>query len=801
MYKKLFIALLILLGLLVGTLVAVAALVDANRLKPQIEALVLEHTGRALTIRGDLALSVFPRIAVNLPETSLSDSSGERPALSVKQLRLSAAWWPLLKGQLELGQVAADGLSATLERYADGSTNMDDLIRPKTNTTDPLASSEGQAPPLFEVGSIVLTDAHLTVIDQMQQREIRLSNINLETGRLGTRSITPVELQANYALSQPPSQGRLELEGTLFMDLAAGAYGASELEAQLKGTVGKQPLNIALNAGRLEVHPGDEKLALSSSQLRLDLKGPIAGMQIDVGHLAAKRLDLDPVLLEFNVNELEAELRGSRDADQFDLRAHINGLYANREEATGDGIDAQLKLSGTRTLEASIDLQGIAGKAQAMTASHLGIALSTRLKDDQGHERSFKLQLGGPLRGDLPGRKLSLPSFSGALSVGDARLPKRGFQLPLKLSGEADLTQETLQANLSTHFDNKPAHADIAITGLLGEGAQRRIRVQAQAETLNLDQYLALASAPPTEAATGKVQKSAAQAATPIDWSILRDLNLAADLRIGQLQAHGLKAANAIIGIKAAKDELTVKPLTAGLYGGSLNAWATATADQRLDIFASMVQVDIEPLLKDLAGKNILAGRGTVKLDLNTSGNTTEQLRRGLNGLAGFALRDGALKGINLGKVLRQTREQLDASADTTAHPANATEQTDFSELSGTFQIRRGIARNYDLDGKSPLLRLAGQGKIDLTDLTIDYTARVSLVGTSEGQSGRELSELRGMTIPVRLSGALDAPTYTIDWSTAAKQALREKARERLEEKIAPKRDEIKDRFRSLLGL
>lgn len=800
MYKKLFIALLILLGLLVGTLVAVAALVDANRLKPQIEALVLEHTGRALTIRGDLALSVFPRIAVNLPETSLSDTSGQGQALSVKQLRLSAAWWPLLKGRLELGQLAADGLSASLERYADGSTNMDDLMGPKANATDPLADSEGRAPPLFEVGGIILTDAHLTVIDQTQQREIRLSNLNLETGRLGTRSITPVELQANYALTQPPSQGRLELEGTLFMDLAAGAYGASELAAQLKGTVGKQPLDIALKAGRLEVHPGAENLALSSSQLRLDLKGPIAGMQIDAGHLAAKRLDLDPVLLEFNINELDAELRGSRDADRFDLRAHINGLYANREEATGDGIDAQLKLSGTRTLEASIDLQGIAGKAQAMTASHLGIALSTRLKDDQGHERSFKLQLGGPLRGDLPGRKLSLPSFSGALSVGDARLPKRGYQLPLKLSGEADLTQETLQANLSTHFDNKPAHADIAITGLLGEGAQRHIRVQAQVEHLNLDQYLALASGSKNEAAADKAKPPAARA-TPIDWSILRDLNLAADLRIGQLQAHGLKAANAIIGIKAAKGELTIKPLTAGLYGGSLNAWATATADQRLDVFASMVQVDIAPLLKDVAGKDILAGRGTVKLDLNTSGNTTEQLRRELNGLAGFALRDGALKGINLGKVLRQAREQLDASDDTTTREANAAEQTDFSELSGSFQIRRGIARNYDLDGKSPLLRLAGQGKIDLTDLTIDYTARVSLVGTSEGQGGRELSELRGATIPVRLSGALDAPTYTIDWSTAAKQALREKARERLEEKIAPKRDEIKDRFRSLLGL
>ena len=39
---------------------------------------------------------------------------------------------------------------------------------------------------------------------------------------------------------------------------------------------------------------------------------------------------------------------------------------------------------------------------------------------------------------------------------------------------------------------------------------------------------------------------------------------------------------------------------------------------------------------------------------------------------------------------------------------ASQTEKTDFSELSASFQIADGVARNRDLELKSPLLRLTG---------------------------------------------------------------------------------------------
>ena len=115
--------------------------------------------------------------------------------------------------------------------------------------------------------------------------------------------------------------------------------------------------------------------------------------------------------------------------------------------------------------------------------------------------------------------------------------------------------------------------------------------------------------------------------------------------------------------------------------------------------------------------------------------------------------------------------------------------------------IKDGIARNDDLDLKSPLIRVGGAGSVDIAAATLDYTVRASVVGTLKGQDGRDINELRGVTVPVKLSGPFDKMRYTIDWSAAAKEALKSKAAEQLKERVAPKleeraRDALKGLFR-----
>jgi AsmA protein len=146
-----------------------------------------------------------------------------------------------------------------------------------------------------------------------------------------------------------------------------------------------------------------------------------------------------------------------------------------------------------------------------------------------------------------------------------------------------------------------------------------------------------------------------------------------------------------------------------------------------------------------------------------------------LSGEAGVLLKDGAVKGINLAQSLRSAGDLLSLKRDRET-AASSTEQTDFSELKASFKIDKGQARNDDLSLSSPFIRLNGAGSLNLVEGKIDYVARTSLVATSTGQGGKALSDVAGLTVPVRVSGPLTALKYELQFS----DAVQEQAKQRL---------------------
>ena len=95
-------------------------------------------------------------------------------------------------------------------------------------------------------------------------------------------------------------------------------------------------------------------------------------------------------------------------------------------------------------------------------------------------------------------------------------------------------------------------------------------------------------------------------------------------------------------------------------------------------------------------------------------------------------MRDGAIKGINLAESARNAKAALGGKQA----KADATQKTDFSEMSASFKITNGVAHNDDLKVKAPLLRLGGAGNLDIGNNTIDYVAKATLVATAKGQGG-----------------------------------------------------------------
>ena len=142
-------------------------------------------------------------------------------------------------------------------------------------------------------------------------------------------------------------------------------------------------------------------------------------------------------------------------------------------------------------------------------------------------------------------------------------------------------------------------------------------------------------------------------------------------------------------------------------------------------------------------------------------------------------------------------------STDTT-QPANASQKTDFSELTASFKIANGVARNDDLSMKSPFIRLGGAGDIDVGAGQMNYLAKATVVASGEGQGGKDANQLKGLTVPVRLSGPFEALSYKIEFGAMLEDATKAKVEEKKQEIKAKAEEAVKDKakdlFKGLLG-
>ena len=130
---------------LVG-LLAVWLLVNPNDYKPQIAAAVKRATGRELVLEGNLALSVFPWIALEFGPASLGNPSGfpAQPFVSFKHASVRVKLLPLLAKRLEIGKVELDGLDLKLLKNASGKGNWEGFGRSEGAAPAPAARDPGR---------------------------------------------------------------------------------------------------------------------------------------------------------------------------------------------------------------------------------------------------------------------------------------------------------------------------------------------------------------------------------------------------------------------------------------------------------------------------------------------------------------------------------------------------------------------------------------------------------------------------------------------------------------------------------
>ena len=322
----------------------------------------------------------------------------------------------------------------------------------------------------------------------------------------------------------------------------------------------------------------------------------------------------------------------------------------------------------------------------------------------------------------------------------------------------------------------------------------------ASIDKLNLDRYLGAAEKGPAK--PEKPQATAKQEDIPVDLSALKGINAKGKLQVGALEVRGLKLAELNAQVQAANGRVAVAPHSAKGYEGTIAGELTVDANKNQVVLKEkLTGVSIGPILRDFAGQDRLEGKGDVTVDVTTAGATVNAMKRALGGMAKVQLRDGAVKGINLAETIRRARAMFSGGGGGAAQgetAADKTQKTDFSELSASFAIKNGVAHNEDLEMKSPLLRIGGAGDIDIGQSRLDYTAKASVVATTKGQGGEELERLRGLTIPVRVTGSFDDMRYDVNYRAVAGDAAKSKVGEKIKERL--KDEKLGEKLKGLLG-
>ncbi len=368
-----------------------------------------------------------------------------------------------------------------------------------------------------------------------------------------------------------------------------------------------------------------------------------------------------------------------------------------------------------------------------------------------------------------------VPLLSGTVDVQKVRVDSNGITTALrgvfannKFSGEVDFA-----------FGQTKAAGTIDMA-LNKAGPYVALNLKANVLDFNALMPVAQPGAEPAAKAQPAPHTQEGWSTEPIDLSFLKSFNATISI-----EAEGLKAKEITIGAltlkaKVENGKLTADITTDQMYGGKAHITGIADSSGAFEKHLKLENVQMEPLLVDASGSDRLSGSATITADISGRGKNQREMVESLQGTSRISILDGAIKGANIADMVRNVQSAF-KQVDKTA------QKTDFAELSGSFTINRGIAHNSDLAMKAPLMRLSGEGDINLPERTINYRLNPQVVETIQGQGGKDKE---GLAVPIIVEGSLENPSWRPDLQGLVQETL--KNPEKIKETVGTIKDEIK---------
>ncbi|UOE84008.1 AsmA family protein [Vibrio splendidus] len=372
-------------------------------------------------------------------------------------------------------------------------------------------------------------------------------------------------------------------------------------------------------------------------------------------------------------------------------------------------------------------------------------------------------------------------------------------QSPMKVDMLSDLSFDLNKSHLSFVLEKLQANA-IALDGKADVTLSEipKVRFSLHSPNIDLDEFLGLGNSTETAStalsgsaggSTSNSGSSAPAKEVEPDLSALKTLDVKGDITIDKFKANNAKMQNVKTAFSVNRGIAELTSFTSNLYQGSISATAKLDARKTPATYTAKKKirgVKVQPLLVDVANNDMLEGTGNIDVNVKGKSLTPTGIKKNLVGTIVINFEDGAVNGINVAQLIRENYAKIKGEK---VESTNEAQKTDFSAMKATLKVDKGWVSTNDLSAQSPLLRVTGQGKANFINETVDFLVRTSIVGSLEGQGGKNIDDLKDVTIPIKVTGQWADPKFALVFDDVLKQ----KAQKEIDRGVNKLTDKIKD--------
>lgn len=682
-------------------------------IRDRLAAEVKQRTGRDLAIGGKPSLTFYPALGVKLTDVSLSapPSMPGAPLLVAESIEVQVALLPLVTREVTIERLVLNRPTIDLRVDALGRRSWDFADAEMLRQAWPPRYAQAARPPTGSPVSKELQDFARNTGDRTARGK-QFSGLN----DLSLSDVRIIDGTLRYTDIRQGSREELTaLHARISLKQLAGPLSVTGSFVKSGERVAVET-NVEAFKDMLEERPSKVTLKIAARPLSGTYDGTIAAGLITAldGRLSLK-------------------------APSLDALAQFAGVPLGGAEALGAlAVDGQLKVNGP-----VLALSG-ANLALGETAATGVIAIDTNGARPQ-------------VKANLKFAHLDLNRFSGVE-------PKLA-PMPLK---EESTAQPSGSAG---RFAPSPGGTG---TGGTVPAPTAQMPAAKSIEDL-IDQTDRAPPLKPSKSAVPQVRGFAQRdgwSSEAINLTALRLVDVEGRVDFGSITQGNVKVGQTISALQLKNGFLKLEITEAALYGGKAKGLINLDARQQELALGANISSDgvaAGTLLKDAADIDMVEGRGRLVIAVSARGGSERELIGTLAGKAELQMVNGAIVGWDAAQMLAGLGQGRIPKLD-----RQTTAKTPFSELSGTFQIANGVARNQDLKFESPAIRSTGSGVINLVDRNIDMTLRPRQTQAAVGGLSFD--------VPIRIAGPWSQVAVMPELGNAMKSPQAQEAVKKLKE-------------------